>query len=394
MNVIRRMTNDDLLQYQRLCSICYTYRATDAPQPLPEEQLRMRMGVFAPDGTLLSAMLQIPYNVRFAGETVRLLGIGGVVTDPCHRSEGHVRRLFEEALPRLYREGYVFSALYPFSHRFYRKFGYEPAEFWRNVEIPRASLRRDLVMADEIVRLLPGDDASPVKAVYEKYAADKHLALVRGDDAWKGILQGTPWEHLKYAYIMKKSGKAIAYWVGTMHKEGWRCTLTLKDFAWTCPEGLEAIFAMIRRMNEVEGIVLHAQGGFDPRALVDEPYDVQWKEPCDGMLRVMNVERALVLLSAPPLPGTLHIRVTDGQIPENNGVFALACDGYSLSVTREDNAEADMSCDIRGLSVLMAGGHSFDDCVRMGAACLHQEKRRRFAQLLFSRRELHMNQDF
>lgn len=394
MTTIRPMTNDDLLAYQQLCSICYTYRATQPPEPLPEDRLRQRIGVFAEDGRLLSAMMQIPYNVRFGNQTVKLLGIGGVVTDPAHRGEGGVRRMFEEGLPRLYREGYVFSALYPFSHRFYRKFGYETAEFWRNVEFPRSSLRRDLAMAGEILRVLPEGEDCGMRDIYERYAADKHLPVLRTEEMWRDLRRGTPWDSLKHAYVMKISGKPVAYWIGTMNKEGWRCTLTIQDLAWTCREGLEAVFAMLRVMNEVEDIRMRAQGGFDPRMLVEEAYDVQWKGPGDGMLRVMNVERALVLLAPPPLPGTLRICVTDGQIPENNGCFELSCDGYSLSVTRKKDAPADVRCDIRGLSQLMAGGHSFAEYAQMGAVELLNEKKMRFASMLFTRRELHMNQDF
>lgn len=394
MPTIRSMTNEDLLAYQRLCSICYTYRATEQPEPLPEDRLHLRVGVFGEDGVLCSAMMQIPYRVRFGEETVKLLGVGGVVTDPSRRGEGGVRRLFEEGLPRLHREGHVFSALYPFSHRFYRKFGYETAEFWRNAEIPRGSLRKDLKPADEIIRVLPEEDDCGMRRIYEEYAADKALAVLRDDEMWRDLRRGTPWESLKHAYVLRIGGKPVAYWIGTMNKEGWRCTLTMRDFAWTCQRGLEAIFAMLRGMNEVEDISLRVQGGFDPRWLVEEPYDINWKENCDGMLRVMNVERALVLLAAPPLPGTVNIAVTDGQIPENNGCFALSCDGYALSVARADGEAADVECDIRALAILMAGGMSFDDCVAGGRVKLLNEKKRRLAGMLFERRLLHMNENF
>lgn len=394
MPTIRSMTNDDLLAYQHLCSICYTYTDTHQPEPLPEERLRIRVGFFGDNGSLRSAMMQIPYEVRFANETVKLTGIGGVVTDPAHRGEGGVRQLFEEGLPRLYREGHVFSALYPFSHRFYRKFGYEPAEFWRNAVIPVGSLRKDLHRADEILRVLPDGDDCGMRWIYEQYAADKDFAVVRDEDMWRELRKGAPWEQLKHAYVIRIAGKPVAYWIGVMSKEDWRGVLTLKDFAWTCREGLEAIFAMLRGMNEVEEIRVHVQGGFDPRMLVDEPYDIQWKEPCDGMLRVLNVARALVLLPAPPLPGTLRIAVTDEQIPENNGCFALNCDGYNLSVACEESAEPDLRCDIRGLTALIVGRQTFMDAVRSGVVKLMNEKRSRFCSLLFGSRMLHMNQDF
>ena len=385
MPIIRPMTNEDLLAYRRLCSICYTYTDTHQPEPLPEELLRIRMGAFDEEGRLLSAMMQIPYSVRFEGQTVKLAGIGGVVTDPTSRGQRGVRRLFEEGLPRLYREGCVLSALYPFSHRFYRKFGYEWAEFW---------LRADLRRADEIVRVLPQDDDQGMREVYEAYIADKHLAVLRSDEMWKELRSGTPWDSLKHAYVLRVGGRPVSYWIGTMHKEGYHCTLYIKDMAWTCQRGLEAVFAMLRDMNEVESVRVRVQGDCDPRLLVDEPYDVGWKERCEGMVRVVNVERALVLLAPPPLPGTLTVQVTDAQIPDNDGCFTVNCDGYSLVVSRDENARPDLCCDIQGLSALIAGRHSFAICQRSGTVELVNEKKTRFCEMLFRRRELHMNQDF
>lgn len=391
---IRSMTNDDLLAYRRLCSICYTYTDTRQPEPLPEELLRIRMGAFDEEGRMLSAMMQIPYNVRFQGETVKLIGVGGVVTDPVSRGEGCVRRIFEESLPRLYREGSVFSALYPFSHRFYRKFGYEWATFWKNAEVNRGDLRGDLRKADEIFRVLPDEDDKGMRGVYETYVADKHLPVLRDEQMWKDLRGGTPWEALRYAYVLRIGGKPVSYWIGTMQKEDWHCTLTIRDMAWTCREGMEAIFAMLRGMNEVETIRVRVHGDWDPRMMTSEPYDVSWKGVSDGMVRVVNVERALVMLAPPPLPGTLAIAVTDGQIEENYGVFVVACDGYSVTVSRDDKAQPDLRCDIQGLSALVMGRQSFDVATANGVVTLLNEKRRRLAGLLFPKRDLHMNQDF
>lgn len=394
MSTIRPMTNDDLLAYKRLCSICYTYTDTDQPKALPEELLRIRMGAFDEEGRLLSAMMQIPYEARFGGQTVKLVGIGGVVTDPTARGERGVRRLFEEGLPRLYREGHVLSALYPFSHQFYRKFGYEWAQFWQNVELSRNSLRPDLRRADEIVRVLPEEDDQGMREIYEAYIADKHLAVLRSESLWKELRSGTPWDSLKHAYVLRVGGKPVSYWIGTMHKEDYTCTLYIKDMAWTCQHGLEAIFAMLRGMNEIENVRVRVQGDCDPRLLVKEPYDVSWKGTCEGMVRVVNVARALVLLAPPPLPGTLTVEVTDEQIPDNCGCFTVNCDGYGLSVAKDDGSKPDLRCDIQGLSALMAGRHTFDVCASSGTVTLLNEKRRRFAGMLFPRRDLHMNQDF
>ncbi|MBQ8201212.1 MAG: GNAT family N-acetyltransferase [Clostridia bacterium] len=394
MSIIRPMRNDDLLDYKRLCSICYTYTDTAQPETLPEELLRIRMGAFDESGRLLSAMMQIPYEVRFAGETVRLVGIGGVVTDPTARGQRCVRKLFEEGLPRLHREGYVFSALYPFSHQFYRKFGFEWAEFRREAELPRTSLRTDLQQAEEIIRVLPDEEDMGMRDVYEAYITDKYLSVIRTEQMWQDLRKGTPWESLKHAYVLKADGRTVGYWIGMIHKENGHRTLHIKDMAWTCRRGLEGIFSMLCGMNEIDTVHMRTYGDFDPRMLVKEPSDVSWKGCCEGMVRVVNVERALALIPAPPLPGMLTVSVTDEQIPDNNGYFAVNCDGYSLSVERSQRTDYDLSCDIQGLAALVAGRQSFDTAVSDGVAKMTNERRRRFAAMLFGKHDLHMNHDF
>lgn len=394
MTELRAMTNADLLAYKRLCSICYTYQDTNAPEELPEELLRMRMGVFGEDGTLHSAMMQIPYDVRFAGKTVKLVGIGGVVTDPSSRGQRGVRRLFEEGLPRLYREGCVFSALYPFSHRFYRKFGYASAEFWRDNEFSRTSIRADLRQADEIIRVLPEEDDRGMRAIYEAWAANRTLAVLRDDQMWKEMRRGTPWDSLKHAYVLRIGGESVAYWIGTMHKAGRSCTVNLADAAWTTREGMEAIFAMLRGMNEVENVRVRMMGGFDPRHIVEEPYDVSVRGVCDAMVRVVNAERALSLLPAPRAAGRLCIGVKDEQIPANCGTFILCCDGERLAVHRDDGACPDITCSIHGLAALVLGRASFADTAAAGMVQVEENADTHLADLLFRPKELCMNWSF
>lgn len=395
MNQVRSMENQDLLAYKRLCSICYTYPVDDeVPAELSEEQLRIRRGVFDEQGNLLSAMMQIPYEVRFCNHTVKTVGIGGVVTDPVARSRGAIRAIFEHDLPRHYQEGYVLSALYPFSYRFYGKFGYIWAKFGRNYTIPREALRSDLRRAEEIIRVLPGEEDQGMAEIYEQYIADKDFAFLRTESMWKERRSGTPWESLKHAYVLRIGGKPVAYWIGKMSKTDDGAILNMQDLAWTCQAGLEAVFAMIRGMNEVGEIRLQARSGFEPALLCNEAWDVTAREECQGMVRVVNAERALALLPAPVLPGSLTIEVTDDQIAENCGRFTISCDGYSLTVARDDQAPAELRCDIRGLSALVVGRHRFADAVEIGLAELVSAKKERFAAMLFAERRLHLNWGF
>lgn len=394
MNEVRSLENKDLLAYKHLCSICFTYPDASPAAELTPEQLRIRRGVFDEKGTLLSAMMEIPYDVRFCGQTVRMVGIGGVVTDPVARSQGAIRSIFETDLPQQYQEGYVLGALYPFSFRFYGKFGYVWARFGRNMSIARDAIRSDLRRAEEIVRVLPGDDDQGMAEIYRQYIADKNLAVLRNDEMWKDCRNGTPWEQLKHAYVLKIGGKPVAYWIGKNEKGDDGATLTMQDMAWTCQAGLESIFAMLRSMNEVGQIKLQVRSGFEPALICNEAWDVNVHEDLQGMVRVINAERALAMLPAPVLHGTLTIELHDDQIHQNCGRFTVDCDGYALAVKRDDGAAADLRCDIRGLTALVMGRHCFGDAVEFGCAELLNPRKARFAELLFAERKLHLNWSF
>ena len=395
MAEIRYMTNDDLLQYKRLASICYTYADAEQPKPCTEEELHQRVGVFDEDGTLLSAMIHNSYTARFEGYDVKLLGIGGVVTDPVARGQRGIRQLFETYLPKLRDEGYVFSALYPFSHVFYRKFGYELAFEQRVAELSPGSLRDDLCQADEIIRVLPEQDDHGMRQIYERYIADKHFAIKRDDRMWRDLRKGTPWEAMKYAYVLRRKGESVAYWIGSVSKDSSGAVLTLDDLAYTCREGYEAIFAMFRGMNELRAIRLFVPAEMDPRWLVKDPYDVTYKHVnCGGMLRVMDVEKALSMIAPPPVPGRMTLSVTDGQIAQNSGCFMMESDGHYLSVSRCEDRTADLHCSINGLSALIGGMQPFEDGLLAGHAELRNGNCLPFASQVFAKRKAHLNWGF
>ena len=396
MTTLRGLTPEEIPVYNRLSSACFTYPLGPeslTPRDMPSERLREYRGVFDGEGRLLGAMIQLSMDALFEGHTCKFLGIGGVATDPACRRHGAIRQLFEEGLPRLYSEGFVFSALYPFSHVFYRKFGYELGILRRNAELPTAAIRRDLRPAAAIRLILPDEPDGGMRDVYEQYIAGKNLSVCRREDHWKALREGTPWEKLKYSYVLYDGAqRPMAYWIGTAARENNCAQLNIRDMAYTSPAGLEAVFAMLRTMNEVEKIRLTVPQDAELRFLVNEPYEVKETVSCGGMVRVMNAERALGMLPAPAVPGQVVLEVHDGQIPQNCGCFTLAGDGRHLTVTR--GGEPDLRCGIGGLSALVTGMQDFEGCVASGfAEVLHPEKCP-FLAMLFRQRKTHLHDYF
>ena len=73
----------------------------------------------------------------------------------------------------------MFSCLYPFSHSFYRKFGYELCQLPTAWQVPAESLRH-LPCSCQVDMLQPGCDLSPLKQVYDAYLGQCQLAIQRG----------------------------------------------------------------------------------------------------------------------------------------------------------------------------------------------------------------------
>lgn len=398
MLTIRSLTREEVPAYNRLSSICFTYTQTmdkinDAS--MDEAKLQEMRGAFDETGRLVGGMIQIEMDARFEGKDCKLLGIGGVVTDPAERRHGAIRQLFEEGLPRLREKGFVFSALYPFSHEFYRKFGYEWAILQRSAEFETCCLRRNLRHAASIRRVLPGEDDQGMRRVYEAYIRDKNLSVVRDEEHWKNLREGTPWESLKHAYVlMDEAGEPMAYWIGEAVKDGHSAILEIKDMAYTRPEGCEAIFAMLTRMNEFSRIKLRVPQDVEMRCLLADPYNIKEQTECGGMVRVMDVQKALSLLPAPAEMGSFAIEVTDGQIAENNGRFVVTADGESVSVVRDDSAVCDLRCGIGGLTAMVMGLMDFEQSVAMGLGEVVREENRRLMAAVLHRRKAHLHNYF
>ncbi len=368
---VRQIRSEERAAYGRLCSLCFTYPFRDESANIAREtdaQQRQYRGAFDENGQLCSGMIQLDMGCHFSGQEVKLLGIGGVVSHPAHRREGGIRALFEEGLPRARREGYIFSALYPFSHMYYRKFGYELVQVAREATFDPRALRADLRRAASTELVLPENEAGreAVRQVYEAYARGRNLSIHRDEMCWERKWAGTPWEQLKYLYLFRDAqGDPMAWWVGEIEPQGGRGQLHLLDMAWTTPEGLEAIFAMLRGGNEYRQVRLTVPADLEMRFLLTEPHELQEKTYTNGMARILDVRRAVALLPAPVLPGSFTLEVSDGQVPENNGFFRVTSDGLELRVEDTEPTDADISTDIGGLTLLVLGKMSVAEFAMM-----------------------------
>jgi predicted acetyltransferase len=75
-------------------------------------------------GETLAAVTAIPMRQNVRGTVYPMAGIGGVVTHPLARRQGHIRTLLNQVLAEMRDTGHAVTALYPFRASFYGRFGY------------------------------------------------------------------------------------------------------------------------------------------------------------------------------------------------------------------------------------------------------------------------------
>ena len=360
MPVRQIVKKEELLECGRIQSIAFVapWDRMEALKKLddPEIPRNTTLGFFDQEEKL-TACLELPtYQARYQGKVIPITGVGGVASLPEHRKGGAVRRLFTYTLPWMRDQGAVFSCLYPFSHSFYRKFGYELCQLPTAWQVPAESLRH-LPCSCQVDMLQPGCDLSPLKEVYDAYLGQCQLAIQREDRHWRELLGKASYKDRRYSYLFSQEGKALSYVVIQAENDGpYSKAGVVRELAWSCPQGLREALGFLNRLAAQYGRfrITLPQGTLLP-ALVDECYDCKPSCHDQPMARVLQAVEAFRLR---PLAQGVRCRVAveDPFLPENTGVFALTGAGDHTQVEQLPLSEEwDLSVDPGTLTQLLLG---------------------------------------
>lgn len=366
--IIRRPTREEYPEMVRIRDMAFlrTRPADERPAYTPESAERARCA-FDDAGHMLASLSVLPYTCSFDGQAARMDGIGGVSALVEARRQGHVRGLMEHALREMYAQGVTFSALYPFSHGFYGKFGYAHAVRKVIATLPVDGLARR-PCAGFLTQHRPEMPLDDVKAVYEAFTKGLNFVIRREPSAWQRWTldaQAMP----VYAYRWhNEAGETRAYVLYGIRNEPEGTLLVVEDMAWMDAEGLAGLLGLFRALDsKFRRMELRVPEGLDPFWLVEEPYDVSLKTVPSAMLRVVDAADALRRMRRPERPARFTLSITDPVLPENNGTFRVCLDAETAEVVREDVAAPDMAADIQTLTQLICGSHSPAQLLTSGA---------------------------
>ena len=358
---IRLLSGEERFQARLIATVAFHQRMEDPEKARQESEKEtcQQWGAFHEDGTLMAQIINNQYMSWLDGTLVRNGGIGAVSTLPEYRMEGAVKEIFKVLLAHAYTDGEVISTLYPFSHAFYRKFGYETV-CWKNVYEFSPAVLRGYAFYGEASLWKQGMPVSGWTELYNRFASSYNLAISRDDRAMGERLKGEYYKDRKFCYMLHENGKPVAYLIFQDIRHDPQAILDVQDLAWDGPGGLRAILGFLARFSADYGSIrLFLPRDIELLSLIRSPlaYDIQKTTEQSYMIRVVNAARVLETMKKPA--GTSFvIRVLDDLLPENNGTWKVTSD--AVSPTEE---EPDLTVTEKALGQLVSGAVSLSEAL-------------------------------
>lgn len=373
---IKKLEGKERFEAHKLFVYCFHQRPEniETEREKQEAETQEDWGAFDDDGKLMARIINNHYDFYLNGKAVKTGGIGGVATYPEYRESGAIREIFKALLLEAYKNGEVISALYPFNHKFYRKFGYEVVPFRNEYKMHPNVLKDYHSLATEekceVRRWQDGEDVKDFLDVYSRFASAFNLSAVRTEEMMM--------EHLKYkneyvdrrfSYIFSRDGRPVAYLIFKDEFNPQGAVLKVEECAWTCRVGFNSILNFLARFSADYGsIVLPLPKGIDLLKIIHAPnaYEIEKRTCQHFMVRVMNVKKLFEVIKR-PADCDFTIKVEDDLIEENNLSLRMLADrveilaGVSVESSLTNVRKADIELNIRALSQLALGCTNLDE---------------------------------
>ena len=394
---IRPISANEEIIASKIQSIAFAFNsdfeAPQEPEKNKDESYKTCRALFDGSGKMCSCLELLPFEAMFNGKVVPLSGIGGVATLPEEIGKRYAQQLMVYCMDEMYEKGDIFSYLYPFSHVYYRKFGYEVNMKVNNYSIPIETFK---IFKDRknLKLYLPKEDTTDIKRIYNSFIRDKNLALVRNDNRWDRFFDKDPFKDNVYIYVLYNSeNQPCGYIKYNVNKKTFdNKDMVINELIWLDFEALSGIFSFISgHAPQYRNVKWRAPEFIDLKLLFPEPYTIECQELTNGMNRIVNVKKCLELLEVPEQSGDIVIEVVDDFLSKNSGKYRVIWLNGSLEVTKSQK-DADLICDIQSLSQLATG---FSTPKRL--YCLNKVKLSGDAiavERLFTRKDLYINDGF
>ena len=357
MNIsARQLTHNDKERASFLVSFVYRTKYEDLEkrkQNWNDEESEM-WGCFV-DNKLASVIYNNHFNCTFDDNIIPMSGIGGVATLPEYRTNSCISEIFKELLNESYKRGEIISSLYPFSHSFYRNFGYDLVPY-QNVFTFSPKVLNEYKFNGNIILYEDGMDTSPYYELYNEFIKNYNFMAPRTIESFNHILPKNVFKEAKYCYLFKDEKENIAY---VIYKNiGGKLEVT--EAIWKNKKGFNAILSLMSRFtSDYEKIIMHLPINIDLNKIIHtRSFNIEKYTKYGFMVRIINVFKALEIMKKKDNTSFV-IEVYDKYIKENNQIFKVT--NNKVEICEIYNKKPDIKCSIESFSQLYVGALSLDE---------------------------------
>lgn len=342
----------------------------DGPPPHPGTREELR--VLVEEDRVVSCLTVIHADLCMHGAQVSMGGIRHVATHPAEQNRGFASALLRNTLLEMRRRGVLTSVLFPFSFRYYRKFGYELGgnycHFWcRPNCIPAYSERRDC-------RVTSPADLPHLSRFYSDRIRASACSMARDLERWKKLDQDT-----ELKTLVVGAGPIGGYALVSEGRDNYGGRiLRVLDMDAEGPAAWRALLGHLSQFNG-ESVEWHARStdlaasgllrspaplreGYKPRGIATVRPMFQ--------LRVIDVEAAVAarINTFPADRYRLALRIRDELLPENGRAITVRCQGHGPSIRPARADDPALEADIQVFSQIYCGYMSASEAVSQGLA--------------------------
>ncbi len=311
---------------------------------------------------IIACVKIIPLKISFKGKIVDAGGISAVAVLPEYRRRGVADIMLKDAIRRMFEAMYPFSLLYPFQHKFYRKYGWEFIGQVTFYEIDPSNI--PLFEERLNVRKMRNSEREKIKKVYAEKIKKVNFALVRNDAFWMRVV----FPNFQNSYVYD-DGDVYGYITFEMKKDQkGQVEIEIKELVSLTPKAYRGLWGFLASLTEQVVKVKYLAPADEPVFdVLIEPRETEFKRPffefksyasiCSGfMMRIINLEEALKLLTNANAPdGEIAISINDEFIPENNFTFKLTVKNKNVQIQKVNIKNPDIKTDIATFAQIFSG---------------------------------------
>lgn len=299
---------DDL---KRLYSVCFDDCKEYVDYFFKHKYSRNNTVIALSDNRIISMLFLITKKISLGNSVISCPYIVGACTHSDFRKQGIMRSLIYDTIEKLRTRGSSISALYPFSHDFYRQFGFVTVSRMSGQEINSASNQ------DMAYRKATAEDADLLLSLYKKEVS-QDIRLVRN----------------RLNFINK---------INEVNTTGQTAMFYYK--------GILTGYAMYDEEEIIESVGHGFEAAEELRGRNYYQQDDKGEEYL--MMRINNPYKLLAQLQYPVAEASVKISLTDSFYPDNSSVFELNIKDGKAKILPASNYEISLS--IEELTLLATG---------------------------------------